>query len=102
MKEFLRRLKGILVNPVKEEIKEIKSLVVTEEDRKQGKKLAVLAVASLTAMGVPISALGTEVIAVAMAYGVRDLKDGLETHDKLIISRIIKEIKEGGKSSSAL
>lgn len=95
MKEFWKDLKRICFNPIKEEVKEIKNLVPTEEDREQGKKLAFIAVAALSGMGVPLSAFGTEIIAKAMAYGIRDLKDGLECHEKLIVARIIKEIKEG-------
>lgn len=91
---FLHKLARVCFNPVKEEVKEIKSLKPTEEDREQGKRLAILTVAALSAMGIPLSALGTEVIAVALTYGLRDLKDGLESHDKLIVARVINEIRK--------
>lgn len=94
-KNIFARVKDIFVKPMKAEIKEIVNLKPTEEDREQGKRLAILAVAALSAMGVPLSAFGTEIIAVAMTYGLRDMKDGLECHEKLIVSRIVKEIKEG-------
>lgn len=78
---------------VKDEVQEIVNLKPTDEDYEQGEKLAAIGAAAMAGMGLPIPALGITVMSKAFAYGIRDLKDGVEDHDKLIIKRIINEVK---------
>ena len=78
---------------IKGEITEIVNLSLTDEDKAQGKAAAILAVAALTACGVPLGALGQPVLEKVLAYAIRDVKDGIETPNKLIIGRIIEEVK---------
>ena len=94
MFEALKKLFKINRNVVKGEVDEIIHLNVTDEDKEQAEKLAVLVAAGLAAAGIPCGALGQKVISHVLAYALRDLKDGVEVHDKLIIGRVIKEIKE--------
>ena len=93
---ILNKLKTLLrINHkvIQGEVQEVLSLQPTDEDKAQGKAAAVLAVAALAACGVPIGALGQPVLEKVFTYVIRDLKDGAETPDKLIIGRIIKEVK---------
>lgn len=80
-------------NVVKAEVQEIVNLKPTEEDYKQGEQLATVAAGALAAMGIPIPAVGITIIGKAFAYGIRDIRDGVEEPNKLIIGRIIEEIK---------
>lgn len=80
-------------NVVKGEVQEIVNLKPTEEDYKQGEQLATVAAGALAAMGIPIPAVGITIIGKAFAYGIRDIRDGVEEPNKLIIGRIIEEIK---------
>ena len=78
----------------KEEVKEIKNLELTDEDKEQGDKVAIMVVAALAGVGVPMCALGQKAIARVLAYVIRDVKDGIECQDKLIIARVINELKK--------
>lgn len=78
---------------VKGEVNEIIHLNITQEDEEQAQQLAVLVAAGLAACGIPVGVLGQKVIAKVLAYALRDLKDGVETPDKLIIKRVVNEIK---------
>lgn len=94
--KFIDKLKKLLRinhNVIHGEVQEVLSLRLTEEDKAQGKAAAVLAVAALAACGVPLGTLGQPVLEKVLAYAIRDLKDGVETPNKLIIGRIIEEIK---------
>lgn len=93
MKSFLKKITGIFLKPVKEEVKEVLRLNPTPQDFEQGQKLAVIVVAVLAANGIPMSTRSTELIGQALAYLVRDVKDGVDDHDKLLIQRLINEIK---------
>ncbi|MCM1324131.1 MAG: hypothetical protein NC218_08210 [Acetobacter sp.] len=90
---FIKKLGKSIGIAIKDEIDEIKELVPTEEDYQQGEKIAVVAAAAMASMGVPVAALGTKIMAKAFAYGIRDMKDGIEDNDKLIVARIINELK---------
>lgn len=90
---FKKILKALGV-AVKEEVKEIKNLELTDEDKEQGDKVAVMIVAALAGVGVPMCALGQKAIARVLAYVIRDVKDGIECQDKLIIARVINELKK--------
>lgn len=94
MKELFKKIKNIFVKPVKEEVKEILDLHPTEQDFAQGKKLATIAAAVMMANGIPMSVNSTELMGKALAYLVRDVKDGIDDHDKLLVSRIVQEIKK--------
>lgn len=83
---------------IKAEVDEIATLTITQEDEAQADKLAVLAVAGLAACGIPCGPVGQQVIARVLAYAIRDLKDGIEVNDKLIINRVINEIKAEKKN----
>ena len=65
----------------------------TEEDYAQGEKLAEAAVVAVGSMGLSYTALGQRIMAKVFAYGIRDIKDGVEDNSKLIIGRVIEEIK---------
>lgn len=97
--DFLKVFK-IGKNVVKGEVQEIVNLKPTEDDYKQGEQLATVAAGALATMGIPIPAVGITIIGKAFAYGIRDIRDGVEEPDKLIIGRIIEEIK-GEKNEKA-
>lgn len=90
---FKKILKALGV-AIKEEVKEIKNLELTDEDKEQGDKVAVMIVAALAGVGVPMCTLGQKAIARVLAYVIRDVKDGVECQDKLIIARVINELKK--------
>lgn len=77
----------------KAEKEEIKNLKLTEEDKTQGAALAKLCRAGMAAVGIPTFGITDEMLTTILAYGLRDLKDGVEINDKLIINRVIKELK---------
>lgn len=90
---FRKLLKALGV-AAKEEIKEIKELKLTDEDKEQGDRVATMVVAALAGVGVPMCTIGQKAIAKVLAYVIRDVKDGVECQDKLIISRVINEFKK--------
>ena len=89
IKTVLRINKHVL----KSEIEEIKSLKITEEDTTQANKISALIVTGMAAAGIPCGALSQQIMARIIAYALRDIKDGVEVHDKLIIKRVINEIQ---------
>lgn len=96
MSKIIDKIKTVLrinKNVIKAEVQEVKELVITEEDKAQGKAAATLAVAALAACGVPLGALGQPVLEKVMPYIIRDAKDGVKSPDKLIIGRIVSEVK---------
>lgn len=86
-------------NVVKAEIDEIKNLQITDEDKTQGRAAAVLVASTMAACGIPLGAAATPVLEKVLAYVIRDAKDGVKTPDKLIISRIVSEIKRENKNN---
>ena len=93
---FIDKIKSIIKinhHVIKAEAEEIANLNITQEDEEQAMRLSVLAVAGLAACGIPCGPVGQQVIAKVLAYALRDLKDGIEVNDKLIINRVINEIK---------
>lgn len=92
-KDIIRNIKNIFIKPAEDEIKEIINIKPTDEDFEQGRKLAVIVVAVLAANGIPMSTKSTELIGQALAYLVRDIKDGVDDHNKLLIQRVINEIR---------
>ena len=99
-KDVVKAFFRIHKNVIKGEIDEIKNLSPTEEDYAKGEVMATTAVAVMSSMGIGCSALAHKIIAKVFAYGIRDIKDGLEDNKKLIIGRVVEEIKkETGKQN---
>lgn len=93
MFEKLKSIFRVNHRVVKGELNEIVHLNITQEDEEQAQQLAVLVAAGLAACGIPVGVLGQKIIAKVLSYALRDLKDGVETPDKLIIKRVVNEIK---------
>lgn len=93
-KEKLKNFFKINKNVIKGEIDEVKNLQLTDEDKAQGKAAAVLVASAMAACGFPLGAAATPVLEKVLAYVIRDAKEGVETPEKLIVGRIIKEVKE--------
>lgn len=91
-KEFIKKVLKINSNVVKGELEEIRNLSPTEEDYTQGEALADVAITAMASMGLGYTLLGKKIIAKVFAYGIRDIKDGIEDNQKLIIGRVIDEI----------
>lgn len=79
---------------IKEEITEIKSLTITEDDSAQAKVMRKVIVAAANSYGIPVPEDVQKVLEKALAYILRDAKDGLKTPEKLLIKRIINNIKD--------
>lgn len=93
----IKKIIRIHRNVAVDEIKEIQQLKITEEDKEQAKHLAILIAAGLASCGIPCGVLSQKIIADILAYALRDLKDGIEVHDKLIIGRIVNEYNKENK-----
>lgn len=78
----------------KSEVEEIKNLKPTDDDYRQG-QVATIAATALATCGITFSTATIPVMAKVFAYAIRDIKDGVEMKDKLIISRVVSEIKGG-------
>ena len=92
-KDVVKAIFRIHKNVIKKEFEEIQNLTPTEEDYAQGEKLAEAAVVAMGSMGLSYTVLGQRIMAKVFAYGIRDIKDGVEDNSKLIIGRVIEEIK---------
>lgn len=95
IKRFFRALKKAM----KEEIEEVKTLNITKEDEEQASKIANLAADVMMMYGVPVGGVGRAVMKKVIAYSLRDIKDGVNTPDKLIIKRVMNELKEESKDT---
>lgn len=93
MTRFRRVLKATH-KAIEEEIDEVKSLVITEDDTAQAKAMRKVIVAAANAYGIPVSKQVQEILDKALAHILRDAKDGLKTPEKLLLKRIIDNIKE--------
>ena len=82
---------------IKEEIKEVKSLTITKDDTAQAKAMRRVIVAAANAYGIPVPEEIQVVLDKALAHILRDCKDGIKTPEKLLIRRIIDNIKEDYK-----
>lgn len=87
--KFIKAIK----KAIRAEVEEIKTLKVTEEDLDQAEKVTGLVIATLGAYGVALLPL-KPVIKKVLAYGIRDIKDGVKTPNKLILVRIKEELKK--------
>lgn len=92
-KDVVKAIFRVNKNVIKKEFEEIQNLTPTEEDYAQGEKLAEAAVVAMGSMGLSYTVLGQRIMAKVFAYGIRDIKDGVEDNSKLIIGRVIEEIK---------
>lgn len=91
--EQLKKIGSIFVKVTKDEVNEIKNLKVTDEDKVQAEQLASIVHQVCLAYGIPISSSVQRIIAKCGAYVIRDVKDGVKAPEKLIIGRIINEVK---------
>lgn len=85
VKALFRALKG--------EIDELKAITPTQEDKDQADKLTKLICAVAASYGIPVSSTLKQGISTTLSFGLRDLKDGVKCPDKLIVMRVIDEIK---------
>lgn len=82
---------------MKQEIEEVVTLNITKEDEDQASKIANLAADAMMMYGVPVGGAGRAIMKKVIAYSLRDIKDGVNAPDKLIIRRVINELKEEQK-----
>ena len=92
MKDFLRKLFKISKKVIKDEVEEIKELKPTEEEYAQGEQRANAAILAMSSFGLPYSILSKEIMKKVFAYGLRDIRDGIQDNSKLIMRRVIDEI----------
>lgn len=92
MKDFLKRFFKISKKVIKDEVEEVKELKPTEEDYTQGERLANAAILAMSSFGLPYSILCKEIMKKVFAYGIRDIRDGIQDNSKLIMRRVIDEI----------
>lgn len=85
---------------MKQEIEEVITLNITKEDEEQASKIANLAADAMMMYGVPVGGAGRAIMKKVIAYSLRDIKDGVNAPDKLIIRRVINELKEESKDIS--
>lgn len=90
VKAVFRAMKG--------EIDELKAITPTDEDKEQADKLTQLICAAAASYGIPVSSGLRETISTSLSFGLRDLKDGVKCPDKLILMRIVDEIKAARKA----
>lgn len=82
---------------MKQEIEEVVTLNITKEDEEQASKIANLTADTMMMYGVPVGGAGRAIMKKVIAYSLRDIKDGVNAPDKLIIRRVINELKEEQK-----
>lgn len=95
IKRFFRAFKKAM----KDEMEEVKTLNVTKEDEEQASKIANLTADAMMMYGVPVGGVGRAVMKKVIAYSLRDIKDGVNAPDKLIIKRVMNELKEESKDT---
>lgn len=76
------------------EVQELKELQITVEDEEQANNIANMLCAALANMGIPFAIALQPVAKRIIAYGIRDIKDGVEHPQRLIISRVIEEYEK--------
>ena len=92
MEDFLKKFFKIGKKVIKDEVEEIRELKPTEEDYAQGERLANAAILAMSSFGLPYSILSREIMKKVFAYGIRDIRDGIQDNSKLIMRRVINEI----------
>lgn len=83
----------------KAEIEQIKNLVVTDVDRKQAEYIQHVCAVAMTQCGVPPSIAQSRALNTALAYAIRDLKEGGKQPSTLLVNRIVDEIKESRRKT---
>lgn len=83
---------------MKQEIEEVVTLNITKEDEEQASKIANLTADIMMMYGIPVGGAGRAIMRKVIAYSLRDIKDGVNAPDKLIIRRVINELKEEEKA----
>lgn len=81
------------------EIEQIKGLVVTDKDKKEAEYIQHICALALAEFGIPPTLAQSQVINTALAYAIRDLKEGGKNPSTLLIRRIVKEVRESKKQS---
>lgn len=81
-----------ITKALRDEIREVKSLTLTQEDLDQAEKIADILIQAVGQYGIALLPL-KPLIKKAIAYGLRDIKEGVKAPEKLLIKRIIKEFK---------
>ena len=94
-----RRIPRAIRKALKDEIQEIKGLVITEDDTKEAELITRLIVAVFNSYGVPVPEQMQTVFQTILKYGIRDIKDGCKTHDKFIVKRILNELNRKDKEN---
>lgn len=92
--KFFKNNTQVVNNVVKAEVQELKDIVPTEEQYAKGEAMSAITIAALSSMGIPVAAVAQPVIAKVYAYGIADLEAGIKDNDKLIIERVLKELKK--------
>ena len=92
MEDFLKKFFKIGKKVIKDEVEEIRELKPTEEDYAQGERLANAAILAMSSFGLQYSILSREIMKKVFAYGIRDIRDGIQDNSKLIMRRVINEI----------
>lgn len=95
-KKFFKKIINLpkaLFRAGKAEVEEVKAFQLTDRDKRAGRRFAFIAIAVLRTQGIPVSAETAQILEKVGAYLIRDIKEGFNNKDELIISRIIKEIK---------
>lgn len=82
---------------MKQEMEEVVTLNITKEDEEQASKIANLTADIMMMYGIPVGGAGRAIMKKVIAYSLRDIKDGVNAPDKLIIRRVINELKEEQK-----
>lgn len=98
MNKFKRFFKAFH-KAMQDEVEEVKTLVITPEDEEQAARIANLAADIMMAYGVPVGGVGRAIMKKAIAYGLRDIKDGIKAPDRLIVKRITNELKTEEKDT---
>lgn len=93
-KKLAHRNHQITTSVIAGEIKELKELQVTIEDEEQAANIANMLCATLASMGIPFAIALQPIAKRIIAYSIRDIKDGVEHPQRLIISRVIEEYEK--------
>lgn len=78
----------------KDEKEEIQNLQITSVDKNEAAILTNLIAAVLSSYGVPSTREQNKAMEKALAYGIRDLKEGIKEPHRLLVVRIVDELKE--------
>lgn len=94
-----RRIPRAIHKALKNEVQEIKGLVITEDDTKEAELITRLIVTVFNSYGAPVPEQIQTAFKIILKYGIRDIKDGCKTHDKFIVKRILNELNKEEKEN---